>query len=173
MRFCFLSQSEYSNVRISRATIFRKTKENKYYHIKIAWSKIANWIKVIEKSLELNLTTSHYHNRLLWFFFFRVLFQGLVSFWIIAWNSFYNSYRKIVHWKIKMACAIVDDTLTDIFNDLEIEVMGFVTKSQKDKTSVVHWRKLFSCLSRSQRYLIFDCFSVVVGYGKTTWRCYR
>ncbi len=69
MRFCFLSQSEYSNVRISRATIFRKTKENKYYHIKIAWSKIANWIKVIEKSLELNLTTSHYHNRLLWFFF--------------------------------------------------------------------------------------------------------
>ena len=32
-----------------------------------------------------------------------------------------------------MACAIVDDTLTDMFNDLEIEVMGFVTKSQKDK----------------------------------------
>ena len=32
-----------------------------------------------------------------------------------------------------MACASVDDTLTTMFEELEIELLGFVTKSQKDK----------------------------------------
>jgi len=32
-----------------------------------------------------------------------------------------------------MACASFDDTLTTMFEELEIELLGFVTKSQKDK----------------------------------------
>ncbi len=42
-----------------------------------------------------------------------------------------------------MACASVDDTLTTMFEELEIELLGFVTKSQKDKPQFCVWYTVY------------------------------
>ena len=54
-----------------------------------------------------------------------------------------------------MACAI-DDTLSNMFEDLEIETMGLVTRSQKGKSQLSLQGNYYRILSFQAKYVEKD-----------------